>query len=134
MDRSDTNRVNVRGFVVVLLGLVLAACAAAMQPGVMTGQSGMTVYTFDHDSPGSGTSACTGGCSKAWPPVPAGDVAGAGIGSITRPDGTQQATYAGKPLYYYAGDSKPGDKNGDGVAGVWHAVSASSSGALSSGY
>ncbi|HGG05709.1 MAG TPA: hypothetical protein ENK28_09650 [Aliiroseovarius sp.] len=28
--------------------------------------------------------------------------------------------YRGQPLYLYAGDSKPGDINGDGVAGVWH--------------
>jgi RNA polymerase sigma-70 factor (ECF subfamily) len=29
----------------------------------------MTVYVFDKDTPGSGASACTGGCLQAWPPV-----------------------------------------------------------------
>jgi hypothetical protein len=30
-------------------------------------------------------------------------------------------THGGKPLYYFAGDAKPGDTNGQGV-GVWYAV------------
>jgi hypothetical protein len=30
----------------------------------------------------------------------------------------------GKPLYYFAGDRGPGDVEGDGLGGVWHAVRA----------
>jgi predicted lipoprotein with Yx(FWY)xxD motif len=33
-------------------------------------------------------------------------------------------TYGGRPLYYFAGDAKAGDTNGQGVRGVWFAVTA----------
>ncbi|MBA2624935.1 MAG: hypothetical protein H0U89_04955, partial [Acidimicrobiia bacterium] len=33
-----------------------------------------------------------------------------------------QVTYGDKPLYHYAGDGAPGDVNGQGVGGVWWAV------------
>jgi hypothetical protein len=37
------------------------------------------------------------------------------LGSVRRSDGTKQLTYAGYPLYYYVGDTKPGDTNGQGL-------------------
>ncbi|WNM23508.1 COG4315 family predicted lipoprotein [Demequina capsici] len=88
---------------------------------------GMTVYQFDSDTQGSGSSTCTGGCLTNWPPVPAGsDVAaeaGNGItgelGSITGTDGAPQLTLNGWPLYYFAGDSAAGDVNGQAVSNVW---------------
>ena len=92
----------------------------------LVGADGRTLYMFDRDTATS--SACTGGCSQAWPPfvVEAGEQATAGAGAsgaiatITRDDGTIQVTYAGHPLYYYGGDAASGDTNGDGVSGVWH--------------
>ena len=39
---------------------------------IVTDSAGMTVYMFDSDTQGSGTSTCSGGCLSAWPPVPAG--------------------------------------------------------------
>ena len=38
----------------------------------------------------------------------------ADLGTITRSDGTKQVTYLGHPLYYFAGDSGPGQTNGQG--------------------
>jgi predicted lipoprotein with Yx(FWY)xxD motif len=35
----------------------------------------------------------------------------------------KQVTYAGHPLYYYAGDKKAGDLNGQGFFSVWYVVS-----------
>jgi predicted lipoprotein with Yx(FWY)xxD motif len=39
---------------------------------------------------------------------------------ITRDHGKKQWALKGKPLYFWAKDSKPGDKTGDGVNNVWH--------------
>ena len=44
------------------------------------------------------------------------------LGTLTRADGTTQVTYAGKPLYYWQGDTKPGDATGNGVTGAWHVI------------
>ena len=45
------------------------------------------------------------------------------LGTITRDDGTTQVTYNGWPLYYFAGDTAPGDTTGQGMEGVWFLVS-----------
>ena len=55
-------------------------------------------------------------CTGDWPPVPVTGLPTVGTGldanlasTITRPDGTLQVTYAGYPLYKWAGDFDPGD-------------------------
>ena len=96
---------------------------------VVVDSGGRTVYVFDKDSPGAGTSACTGPCLAKWPPVPApsGTPAADGvtgkIGTITRDDGTKQLTLGGMPLYLFSGDSHAGDVTGQAVGGIWWAVS-----------
>ena len=47
------------------------------------------------------------------------------VGTITRDDGTVQGTYNGWPLYYFSGDSAPGDVNGQGLNDVWWVIDAS---------
>ena len=83
------------------------------------------MYTFANDSPG--TSACDAGCAESWPPLTlvAGQeiVAGPGVdgtlGTLERADGSLQVTHDDAPLYYFAGDSAPGDTNGEGIGDVW---------------
>ena len=83
--------------------------------------NGRTLYQFSKDQAGSGTSACTGSCATRWPAftVASGTQPSApGIagqwGTITRSDGGgTQVTYNGKPLYFFSGDSKAGDTNGN---------------------
>lgn len=95
---------------------------------LVAGSNGMTVYTFSKDVKDSGTSACTGGCLTKWPALTiaagATPAAGAGVtgklGTITRDDGSLQVTYGGLPLYFFSGDTKPGD--GNGVYTNWAAV------------
>jgi predicted lipoprotein with Yx(FWY)xxD motif len=96
---------------------------------VMVASNGYTVYTFTKDTKDSGKSACTGGCLTKWPAVTVatGGSATAGTGvtgklaTITREDnGTIQVTYNGLPIYFFTGDSKPGD--GNGVYTNWEAV------------
>lgn len=89
--------------------------------------AGRALYLFTKDT--AGASACTGDCLVKWPVLPGTVSAGAGvdagkIGTITRPDGGTQASYAGKPLYYFFGDKTPGDTAGQGVNGVWFLIDA----------
>jgi len=91
---------------------------------VVTDSKGMTLYWFVPDT--SSASKCTGSCATYWPPVTGPVTAGSGVtgmlGTITRPDGTTQATYDGHPLYTYAGDSAPGQAKGNGLnvsGGLW---------------
>ena len=95
---------------------------------VLAGSKGLTLYYYTADKPGSGKSACTGGCATAWPALKAPVKAPAGvkmpgkIGMITRADGTRQVTINGYPIYYYAEDMAPGQANGNGEAGKWHVI------------
>lgn len=88
----------------------------------LTDVSGRTVYLWTKDS--ADKSVCSGTCAGAWPPVPAtstvtasGGAKAADLGMITRSDGTRQVTYDGHPLYYFAGDSGPGQVHGQGNNG-----------------
>ena len=99
-------------------------------PIVVDGK-GMSVYYYTKDVKDSGTSACTGGCLEAWPPVlaasdtPTVDGVTATVGTIATPDGKKQLTVNGMPVYYYAEDKAAGDITGQGVGGVWYLVAPS---------
>jgi predicted lipoprotein with Yx(FWY)xxD motif len=91
---------------------------------IVVDSAGMTVYQYDADTQNSGVSACTGACLTTWPPVnaetaPALDGVTAEVGTITGTDGSTQVTLNGWPLYYFSGDTAPGDTNGQGVQGIW---------------
>ena len=94
---------------------------------VVTNAKGFTVYSFVPDT--ATKSNCNGSCATYWPPVKGPATAGAGVtgklGTITRSDGSTQATYNGHPLYTYVSDSAPGQDKGNGLnlsGGVWHVV------------
>jgi predicted lipoprotein with Yx(FWY)xxD motif len=102
----------------------LAQSGFTKADGVLVDAAGMTLYTFDKDTAGSGKSACNGPCAQAWPPVAVTDTRVASPYSVvTREDGAKQLAYKGKPLYLFAKDAKPGERKGDKVNGVWHVVS-----------
>ena len=97
---------------------------------VLTNGQGFTLYWFAPDT--STTSKCNGSCATFWPPVKGPATAGAGVtgtlATITRADGSTQATYDGHPLYTYKGDTAPGQDKGNNLnieGGVWHDVTAS---------
>jgi predicted lipoprotein with Yx(FWY)xxD motif len=99
----------------------MAAAPVKVADGVLVGPNGMSLYTFDKDVAGSGKSVCNGPCATNWPPLMAADAdkAAGDYSIVTRDDGSKQWAMAGKPLYYWVKDTKPGDKTGDGVGKVW---------------
>jgi predicted lipoprotein with Yx(FWY)xxD motif len=110
-------------------GTTLAAKTIGGQQ-VVTNAAGFTLYWFVPDT--STTSKCTGSCATYWPPVKGPATAMSGVtgtlGTITRSDGTTQATYDGHPLYTYAADTAPGQAKGNGLnasGGVWHEMTVS---------
>jgi len=92
---------------------------------VIVDAAGKTTYFFDHDTAGSGTSACTGACSATWPAVTTSNKSAAiagvtgTVGTIPDGAGTYQLTVNGMPLYTYSGDSGPGESTGQGTGGIW---------------
>ena len=85
----------------------------------------MTLYTFAKDTAGSGKSMCNGPCATNWPPllVDGSPAVSGDYSVITRDDGKKQLAYKGMPLYFWAKDTKPGDKTGDGfLNGAWRIV------------
>ncbi|GAB3019628.1 hypothetical protein [Bowmanella dokdonensis] len=99
-------------------------------PGVLPSQGhsaddleGLSLYFFLEDTQGSGESTCFTGCVNVWPPLYASssDQAFGEFEIIERTESggeqTLQWTYKGWPLYFYIGDSQPGDVTG--VYGTW---------------
>jgi predicted lipoprotein with Yx(FWY)xxD motif len=104
--------------------------ANGLQPIVHDGR-GFTMYRFDKDTPNPSASHCDGACAKTWPPVlvrPGSKVFVDGvpvneIGVTRRDDGTLQLTIGKWPIYRFSKDTAPGQTNGEGVGGIWFAVS-----------
>ena len=123
-----------------VVGIIGASTAAAGTSATVTTRhtalgsflvaGGRTLYLFEAD--GRNQSACSGPCAGTWPPLTTTGhpVAGAGVRASllgTIKDGsTEQVTYAGHPLYFYSGDTKPGDVNSQNLklfGAKWFVVS-----------
>ena len=125
----------------VLLGIAVAGAGAPAQATaggglratriggatVVANSEGFTLYWFAPDT--AARSNCNGSCAVYWPPVKGPATAGPGVtgklGTITRSDGSAQATYNGHPLYTYVGDTAPGQAHGNALnlnGGLWHEV------------
>ncbi len=99
---------------------------------ILVDAKGRTLYLFEKDK--GTTSSCYGACAGGWPPytTTGAPQAGSGVsapllGTTARTDGKTEVTYHGHPLYYFVGDSKPGDTNGEGVnafGAEWYVLSA----------
>ncbi|MFF9113500.1 hypothetical protein ACF1AY_10855 [Streptomyces sp. NPDC014776] len=100
---------------------------------ILVDGKGRTLYLFEADK--STTSTCNGPCAAAWPPLLTSGAPSVGgsaqsglLGTSKRSDGKTQVTYHGHPLYSYAGDSKPGDTNGQALnqfGAEWYVVGVS---------
>lgn len=108
------------------------AVASSKHGPILVDGKGSSLYLFEADT--STKSTCAGACAVAWPPVltsgapQAGkDAKGALLGTTKRSDGSTEVTYNGHPLYYYAGDTKPGDTNGEELSqfgAKWYVLNA----------
>jgi predicted lipoprotein with Yx(FWY)xxD motif len=113
--------------IAVILSLAASGALAAPMSGksasgeVLTGENGMTLYTFAKDA--AGVSNCDGDCAAKWPPFMATEedeeAAKAPFSVIERSDETYQWAVNGMPLYFWVNDKAAGDTTGDGVGGVW---------------
>ncbi|MDJ0768124.1 MAG: hypothetical protein QNJ12_04990 [Ilumatobacter sp.] len=98
---------------------------------IVTDANGISLYLFTPDEAGNPT--CTGDCAGTWPPllIEAGSELAAGEGidpallsTVEHPDGGMQLKIGIWPLYYFAGDSEPGDVTGQGSGDKWFVVAA----------
>jgi len=113
--------------------------SAATVPGVgsvlVNGKDGRTLYLLSSEQNGNITCTDDNGCTKVWPDMELPDgvtaaTAGSGVnasmlGTVKSADGHLYPTYAGWPLYEYAGDSGSGQAKGQGIVsfgGTWEAL------------
>ncbi|GGO84087.1 SCO0930 family lipoprotein [Wenjunlia tyrosinilytica] len=89
---------------------------------------GRTLYRFAKDVAWPMKIACVGDCLTTWKPakpIDKADIKGINpklISTITRPDGLKQLAIDCWPVYWFTGDKKPGDTNGQGVKNLWFTV------------
>jgi predicted lipoprotein with Yx(FWY)xxD motif len=113
-------------------GVDIALRSSASLGNYLVSGDGRTLYYFGLDLPADATHAavsnCTGNdCLPLWPifhvasPVLGAGLNAADFGELVRSDGVKQTTYKGWPLYFYAGDSRAGDTNGDNLD-VWYVI------------
>jgi predicted lipoprotein with Yx(FWY)xxD motif len=126
---GDVNGQGVNGvwFVLDVDGEPIDGAVAAAETSlgtVLVDGEGRTLYIFTVDA--DGVSACYDQCEQNWPVVASGAVVGDGVevttGFTTRDDGFEQLTINGRPAYRFAGDSAPGDVNGQNVGDVWFVI------------
>jgi predicted lipoprotein with Yx(FWY)xxD motif len=94
---------------------------------ILVGPDGMTLYGFTNDVDAKST--CYGTCATAWPPAIVGpgwtvgpELDSGVFSTIVRDDGQTQLVAGRWPLYYYSGDTKPGEANGQSSGDVWFVV------------
>jgi predicted lipoprotein with Yx(FWY)xxD motif len=125
--QAGTSRANPTGAVATVVALKKTALGT-----ILVDPRGRTLYLFEKDR--NGMSMCNTACVKYWPaltshatPRAAKGVSQALLG-LTRAGAVRQVTYAGHPLYAFAGDKRPGQTTGENLSAFgadWYAVAAS---------
>jgi predicted lipoprotein with Yx(FWY)xxD motif len=95
---------------------------------VLTDAEGHTLYRYAKDGAKPPKAVCVDTCAEMWPPLVT-DVSPllAGVDAqlvslVTRPDGRNQVTVGGWPVYRYAKDTGPGIALGRNVSAAWAAI------------
>lgn len=98
---------------------------------ILVSSTGKTLYRYTVDSKGINRCTKVPVCAKYWPAllVKPGvkPTAGTGVktsllGTIKAAHGMMQVTYAGFPLYAFAGDKAAGQVGGQGFEHTWYVV------------
>lgn len=102
---------------------------------ILVNGRGFTLYMFAKDTRNHNACVAIKGCAAIWPalltsgkPVAGSGVKASLLGTIKLSGGKQQVTYAGRPLYTYVADSRPGSTSYVGFSqfgGAWYALGAS---------
>lgn len=107
----------------------LSAVRNAQLGEILRDAKGRTLYRFTKDTAWPMKSNCVGKCLELWKPAKPVDknkIEGIDAKLLTtykRSDGTEQLSIDCWPLYWYTGDEKAGDTNGQGVGDTWFTVS-----------
>jgi len=114
--------------------LVKTASNSTVGGTILVNSQGMTLYHLSAEQ--NGKFICTSSaCLGVWHPlsVATGSTPGgvASLAAVKRPDGTEQVTYKGMPLYTFVQDTTEGDVKGQGIkdVGTWSAVTTTSASA-----
>jgi|SRR5215510_2558656 len=102
-------------------------------PIYLTDSNGRALYYFFNDEVGTSSSApvsnCTSDqCVSNWPiffanqAIVPSSLSQSSFTTFTRQDGQRQSAYKGHPLYYFTGDTKPGDTNGRHLFNLWEII------------
>lgn len=95
---------------------------------IIADAEGRTLYRFDKDSAWPMKIGCVDACLDTWKPAEPVDkekvtgIPAELVGSVKRPDGTEQLTIDCWPVYSFTGDKEPGDISGHNKQGLWFAV------------
>ncbi|MEU4729019.1 SCO0930 family lipoprotein [Streptomyces sp. NPDC023588] len=106
----------------------LSAVQNAQLGTIVADAEGRTLYRFDKDSAWPMKFGCLDACLDTWKPAKPVDkskVSGIPaelVGSVKRPDGSEQLTIDCWPVYSFTGDKEPGDISGHNKQGLWFAV------------
>jgi predicted lipoprotein with Yx(FWY)xxD motif len=116
-------------------GVTISSATVAGLGTVLVNGQGATLYLLTSEQGGKLTCSLANGCTNVWPPtdLPNGvtaATAGTGVdasklGTVRDSSGTLIVTYAGWPLYTYAGDSGTGSANGESISsfgGTWYTL------------
>ena len=102
---------------------------ASLGKKIIVDAAGKTVYMYVPDG-SSKTTKVPANIKANWPPVrpPGGpqtvssELDNAHLQTEMQVDGSQQLSYNGHLLYYFAGDAAAGDAKGNGIGSIWYAL------------
>ena len=106
---------------------------------VLTDDRGRTLYTSDQERAAGKILCSSSACTAIWTPLTVAKGAkptapsgvSASLGTVSRPEGSQQVAFMGEPLYTFSFDHSAGEVKGNGekdsfggTAFTWHAATA----------